>query len=473
MIRAITFRALLPALALALLPAPLLADEPAAEGKKPELVAFVGGRVLTGSGRRFSPGVIVVEGGKIKAIGDAASIEVPEGARRIEVPKHAWLCPGMIAARSTKIGLVGKGDWNERYDRHQPQLELMQAIGVTAFYASDGMNPSRLSAGNAVIRIVRDRREQVAIKSGGAVELNLVATRPSKRTELRMAFDQAKAHVKALADYRAKTEAWKKELEAWRKREQARQAAAKKAAASSSAPVKEDKDANKKPEAPKDPRPKAPAKPTLRGNAELAYKVIAGEAALRSRADRKGQLRQLVSFCKAYGLRGIIIEGAAEGWTMPAALASVGAQVVVTPHARLDPRFSGDQESGWRIENAHRLHEAGVVVAVCTSSTGFDYSGLGGDGMLTFRIAPAFAVRGGMSNAQALSTVTHSAAKLLGVEAQIGSLAVGRHADIVVYDGDPLHYRSLVEQVYMGGRLQYERSQSTWFRHIKGRHQQK
>jgi imidazolonepropionase-like amidohydrolase len=65
-------------------------------------------------------------------------------------------------------------------------------------------------------------------------------------------------------------------------------------------------------------------------------------------------------------------------------------------------------------------------------------------------------VEGGFTPIEALRTVTSSAAKLLGAEADLGTLAPGKLADLIVVDGDPTRdiadlYR--VERVMKGGRL--------------------
>ena len=62
-----------------------------------------------------------------------------------------------------------------------------------------------------------------------------------------------------------------------------------------------------------------------------------------------------------------------------------------------------------------------------------------------------------MSEADVLRAVTLSPAEALGVADRMGSLEVGKDADVVVFDGDPLSIRTWASQVYVGGRLVYER----------------
>jgi imidazolonepropionase-like amidohydrolase len=79
-----------------------------------------------------------------------------------------------------------------------------------------------------------------------------------------------------------------------------------------------------------------------------------------------------------------------------------------------------------------------------------------GNDLNTPTVDVAYAVRGGMPNSDAIRTLTLDAAKILGVDHRIGSLEKGKDADILILDGDPLHYRSFVETAIVSGRVVYE-----------------
>ena len=55
--------------------------------------------------------------------------------------------------------------------------------------------------------------------------------------------------------------------------------------------------------------------------------------------------------------------------------------------------------------------------------------------------------------------ITASAAKILSIDDRVGSLAPGKDADIVVFDGDPFEYTSHVQTVLVDGAVTYQRSQ--------------
>lgn len=64
---------------------------------------------------------------------------------------------------------------------------------------------------------------------------------------------------------------------------------------------------------------------------------------------------------------------------------------------------------------------------------------------------------GGISEADALRTVTLNAARLVGVDRWVGSLEVGKHADVAVYDRHPFDSFALVQQTFVDGRLVFDR----------------
>ena len=56
-----------------------------------------------------------------------------------------------------------------------------------------------------------------------------------------------------------------------------------------------------------------------------------------------------------------------------------------------------------------------------------------------------------------MKAITINAARILGLDAQVGSLAPGKDADLVMYDGDPLDCRSSVVTTVVNGEVVYEK----------------
>jgi hypothetical protein len=65
-------------------------------------------------------------------------------------------------------------------------------------------------------------------------------------------------------------------------------------------------------------------------------------------------------------------------------------------------------------------------------------------------------VREGIPRETAIAAITTTPAKLLGLGDRLGSIEPGKDADILVLDGDPLEIRTMIEKVYVGGRLAYD-----------------
>ncbi|MEA1961303.1 MAG: amidohydrolase [Bacillota bacterium] len=69
------------------------------------------------------------------------------------------------------------------------------------------------------------------------------------------------------------------------------------------------------------------------------------------------------------------------------------------------------------------------------------------------RVCAALTVREGLNEEQALKALTITPARLLNVDAEIGSIAVGKKADLVIYNGHPLDFKSRVKAVLVDGKL--------------------
>ena len=96
---------------------------------------------------------------------------------------------------------------------------------------------------------------------------------------------------------------------------------------------------------------------------------------------------------------------------------------------------------------AARAKEAGLPMAIATGDTA-------GSTMLPMHAA--FAVRYGLGSEDALAAITIEPAKMFKLDDRIGSLATGKDADFVVFDGNPLEVTSQVVLVVVGGRVVFD-----------------
>lgn len=100
---------------------------------------------------------------------------------------------------------------------------------------------------------------------------------------------------------------------------------------------------------------------------------------------------------------------------------------------------------------ARRLYEAGLLWAL-TAGAEESYP----ERMLTYQAAQC--VRYGIPRDEALRAITLNPAKMLGLDKRLGSLELGKDAHIVVFSGDPLDFNSVVERVFIDGIPAYERA---------------
>ncbi|MEO5565389.1 MAG: amidohydrolase family protein [Luteimonas sp.] len=189
----------------------------------------------------------------------------------------------------------------------------------------------------------------------------------------------------------------------------------------------------------------------------------AGRIALASFLDRKGlvmveveraaDIVQLLRWSQRQHVR-IAIAGGSEAWEVAPALAAAKVPVFVDPLANLPADFD---RIGATMENAARLRAAGVAV-------GFTQAGDSSHNARKVRQLAGNAVANGLPWEDALAGLTSVPANAFGLADQVGSIAAGRRADLVLWSGDPLELSSLPDQVWLDGKAQPMRSRQTELR---------
>ncbi|MBE3124057.1 MAG: amidohydrolase family protein, partial [Acidobacteria bacterium] len=140
-----------------------------------------------------------------------------------------------------------------------------------------------------------------------------------------------------------------------------------------------------------------------------------------------------------------VLIGCAEGFRVAGEIAKRSIPVIVGPMG-IGPRRVETMDV--TIANAAVLAKAGVKVVLEAEE-----GALGIAALEELPLAAALAVKGGMDRDAALRAITLTAAEVLGVADRIGSLEAGKDADVVVFDGDPLDYRTRVKAVLLKGKV--------------------
>ena len=390
----------------------------------PDLLVIKGGRVLPMSQGAIDGGMIVIENGKIKQVGK--DLAVPTGATIIDAGQ-GWILPGLVEAHST-LGLQDSGSGGSDELSSPNEAQLLVLDGINPFdkrikYASQAGITSALIApgrGNviggqaAVVKLFGKTVSEMAILAPAGVKFSLgegpksaygekgrlPSTRMGSAYVIRKAFIEAQEYQVKLKDYESKEN-----------------------------------------------KAKAAEPPKRDLSVEPLVKLLEGRMTAWIECYRSDDIMTALRIIDEFKLKAVLI-GCTEGFKIAEEIAKRNVPVVVGPLGIGPKRVETEEVT---ISNAAILAKAGVKVVVHAE----DALGVGSQEELP--LAAALAVRGGLSRELALRSITLTAAEVLGVADRVGSLEPGKDADLVIFDGDPLSYRTRVERVLINGVTIYEK----------------
>jgi imidazolonepropionase-like amidohydrolase len=197
-------------------------------------------------------------------------------------------------------------------------------------------------------------------------------------------------------------------------------------------------------------------KPARDLNLETLGRVLAGELRLMITAHKAQDIAGALRLAKEFEIK-IILDGAAEGYLLVDEIKGAGVPVIVHPTMM---RAYGEAEN-LSFETAARLKHAGVLVAL---QGGYE-SYVPKARVVLFEAA--WAAANGLTFDEALASITIDAARILGIDHRVGSIEVGKDADLIVVDGDPLHYMTLVRWTIVNGRVVYDKDKEPLYSHIR------
>ena len=377
------------------------------------------GQVVTVSGGVIEGGSILIEDGIIKEVG--TDVRIPEGADVIDATGK-WVLPGLVQS-ATDLG-TGEGYADRNSDEtsspNTAEMQITDAInpfnkeikkarisGITSAMVSPGRR--NVIGGQAAVVKMRGRTvEEMAIKAPLGVKFSLGEgpkdTYGEKNqlptTRMGEAYVVRKALVEA-GEYLAK----KKDYER------------KKASGEDADPPSRDL------------------------SLEPLTVLLEGEGTAFFECYRVDDIMTAMRLTDEFNLKTVLI-GCAEGYKLADEIASRGIPVIVGAFG-IGPRRMETQYLS--IENAGILAKAGVKVAIKSD----EVYGVGS--LSELPLTAALAVKGGLDRNEAIRAITLTPAEIFGVSDRIGSLEPGKDADIVIFSGEPLHYRSVVERVLVDG----------------------
>jgi imidazolonepropionase-like amidohydrolase len=387
-----------------------------------------GGKLLTVSHGAIDNGVLVMQGGKISALGAASSVKIPKDAKVIDVTGMT-VYPGLIDSE-TSLGLTEISAEDMTNDRIELSDEIMPHMHVyDAFHAESELIPvTRLNGiTNAIVApdsedTLPGQDSFVQLAGPSAAEMLLVRdiamplnftgaqrrnesrekrkfpeTRMGMASQLRQAFLDAQDYQQKAADYEKK---------------------------------KADAERDKK------PLPTTP-KRDLKLEALLPY--LQGKKPVILAAEGPSDLETAVRLAQEFNLK-IVLNHVSHSRPMLEYIASLKVPVIVGPiyenpkeYERYDAVYSLPAE----------LHKRGVKIAFAS----FD-----AHNSRNLPYQAGFAVGFGLPADEALKAITLNAAEIWGVADQLGSLDPGKTANVVVANGDPLDVRTDVTHVFISGQ---------------------
>lgn len=391
--------------------------------KKMGTYAITNADVWTVSGRTIENGTVVVSGGKIRAVG--TDVSIPKGAEVIDA-KGGALIPGIIDCHSHIAieGGVNEGtlvvtSMVEIADVLNPDdIGIYRALagGVTSANLLHGSaNP--IGGQNQVIKL-RWGQDAEALKFQGApagikfalgenpkrsnlsvsgIPARYPQTRMGVMDVIREAFTEAREYQKAWDEYDAGARNGIK-----------------------------------------------PALPRRDLEMEALVEILEGTRMVHSHCYRADEILQLLRLAEEFDFRIATLQHVLEGYRVADEIAAHGAGAST---------FS--DWWGYKVEayeaiphNAALMTERGVLVSINSDS---------GEEMRHLNQEAAKAVKwGGMDEVEALKMVTLNPARQLGIDNRVGSIEVGKDADLVLYSGHPLATESVVQKTFVDGDLYFD-----------------
>lgn len=370
-------------------------------------------RIHTQAGAPIENGIVVIEDGKITAVASQASMTVPAGIRTL---RAAQVTPGLIDARSV-VGLAGY--LNQPHDQDQletsapiqPQLRALDAynarerlvewlreLGVTTVHTGHG--PGALVSGQTMIVKTRGNSVEAAVVRSPAMLASHLgpgafgAENKSPGTRAKQIALLRQQLIKA-GEYRGKNAT-----------------------------------------------AKTGSKPSRDLEMETLVEVLDGRLPLLVTAYRDQDIRSALRLAEEFDIR-VVLDGAAEAYLAVDAIRAAGVPVLLHPTMA---RQFGELENA-SFTTAGVLHEAGIPFALQSGFEGY----VPKTRVVLWEAGMAMAY--GLPFEAALGSITLQAAKILGIDARVGSLEAGKDADLVLFDGDPFEHTSRVVAVVIDGEV--------------------
>ncbi|PRX50198.1 imidazolonepropionase-like amidohydrolase [Prauserella shujinwangii] len=388
--------------------------------------AIIGGYVVPVDGDPIEGGTVLIDGGRIVAVGRAADVDVPEDAELIDA-SGTWVLPGFLDAHA-HLGVHEDGEGWSGDDTN----EMTDPNGAR-FRAIDGIDPYEVGFDDALAGGVTS----VVIKpgSGNPIGGQTVGVKTWGRTVVDMLFAESVSVKSALGENPKRVYGEKKQTPSTRLGV---------AAILREAFTKARNYAAQRDHARQEGKP-FDVDLTL----ETLAKVLDGELYWDQHTHRADDIVTAVRLAEEFGYK-LVVNHGTEGHLIADFLAEHDVPVI------LGPLFT----SRAKVELRHRtmrsagiLARAGVRLAITTDHPVIPIN------FLVYQAA--LAVKEGLDPDTALRALTINPARMLGLDDRVGALRPGLDADVVLWSGDPLDVMNRALRVFVRGREVYHFDESS------------
>ena len=383
---------------------------------KAKPIAFMGGDVLPISGRPISPGTVIVIGGTIATIGPAASTPVPADAERIDCSGKV-IMPGLVDTHSH----VGGGWGGDASGPMQPDVRILDSINVrdTGFRKAraGGLTTLNIMPGSG--HLLSGQTIYAKLRKASTIDDFFIRDAAGKPVGgIKMANGTNSQKEPPFPGTRSKAAAIVRQ-----KFLKARDYRRKVTEAEGDAAKLPDRDLEM----------------------EALLEVLDGRVIVHHHCHRADDILTVLRLRDEFGFK-VVLHHVSEAWKVADQLAKAAAPcsviVVDSPGGKIEAMDLSLATGGV-------LEKAGVPCAIHTDDPVTD-------SRLFLRTA-GLAVRAGMSRDKALEALTLAGARMLDLDGRIGSLDVGKDADLIILSGDPLSVRTKVLQTWIEGEKVFDR----------------
>lgn len=381
------------------------------------MLAIINGKVLTMAGITYEKGTVLLENGKIKAVGER--IRVPKDAQIVDATGKTVM-PGLVDPHChvgifEEIYRMEGSDGNENTDPITPHLRAIDAV----FPEDEGFRDALAGGVTTVVTGPGSANviggEMLAMKTYGRVIDKMVIKAP---IGLKVAFGENPKRVYGSQNKTPMT----------------RMATA---ALLRETLTRAQNYLDKKQRAAKDPSQAFEKDLKM----ETLQRVLEREIPLRAHAHRADDIMTAVRIAAEFNLR-LIIEHCTEGYKIAAELAEKNIPAIVGP---IGTTRSKVELKDRMTETAGHLARAGVKIGIMTDHPVIPINNLS--------LSAAMAVRAGLDEETGMRAITSQAAEIVGIADRVGSLAPGKDADIIVLSGPLFEFKTCVERVFINGEL--------------------